>query len=64
MFADVGDELIRRNPCRIKGADKALRRERVVAAVRQVGTLATLLGGRWFALILTAALNRSAVEAS
>ncbi|GAB3829683.1 tyrosine-type recombinase/integrase [Kribbella italica] len=53
----VDDELIRQNPCRIKGADKARRRERAVATVQQVWALATILDGRWFAFILTAGLT-------
>lgn len=57
MSTAVDDELIRQNPCRIKGADKARRRERAVATVQQVWGLAMILGGRWFAFILTAALT-------
>jgi integrase len=55
MYTAVDDDLIRRNPCRIKGADKARRAERAVATVPQVYALAVLLGQRWRAFILTAA---------
>jgi integrase len=57
MFTAVDDDLIRRNPCRIKGADKARRAERSVATVKQVYALADLLGERWRAFILTAAFT-------
>jgi integrase len=55
MYTAVDDDLIRRNPCRIKGADKARRAERAVATVPQVYALSVLLGKRWRAFTLTAA---------
>jgi integrase len=57
MFTAVDDDLIRRNPCRIKGADKARRAERSVATVKQAYALADLLGARWRAFVLTAAFT-------
>ncbi|MFI2350890.1 tyrosine-type recombinase/integrase [Streptomyces sp. NPDC019443] len=41
------DELIRRNPCRIRGAGKESAAERPVASVDQVDALADALGPRW-----------------
>ncbi|MEU9009462.1 tyrosine-type recombinase/integrase [Streptomyces sp. NPDC048479] len=41
------DELIRRNPCRIRGAGKESADERPVASVDQVDALAEALGPRW-----------------
>ncbi|MFI1394240.1 tyrosine-type recombinase/integrase [Streptomyces sp. NPDC020681] len=41
------DELIRRNPCRIRGAGKESAAERPVASVDQVDELANVLGPRW-----------------
>ncbi|GAA3756463.1 site-specific integrase [Streptomyces tremellae] len=41
------DELIRRNPCRIRGAGKESAAERSIATVEQVDALATALGPRW-----------------
>ncbi|MBP0455999.1 tyrosine-type recombinase/integrase [Streptomyces montanisoli] len=43
----VDDELIRRNPCRIKGAGKESAAERRIATVPQVDALASALGPRW-----------------
>ncbi|MCX5101689.1 MULTISPECIES: tyrosine-type recombinase/integrase [unclassified Streptomyces] len=43
----VEDELIRRNPCRIRGAGKETAAERPVATVDQVDALADVLGPRW-----------------
>ncbi|WP_187281677.1 tyrosine-type recombinase/integrase [Streptomyces sp. gb1(2016)] len=43
----VEDELIRRNPCRIRGAAKETAAERPVATVDQVDALADALGPRW-----------------
>ncbi|TCN28556.1 site-specific recombinase XerD [Kribbella orskensis] len=57
MYTAVDDDLIRRNPCRIKGADKARRSERSVATVKQVYALADLLGERWRVFVLTAAFT-------
>ncbi|MEU4681539.1 tyrosine-type recombinase/integrase [Streptomyces xinghaiensis] len=41
------DELIRRNPCRIKGAGAESASERPVATVEQVDALADAVGPRW-----------------
>jgi integrase len=47
METAVDDELIRRNPCRIKGAGKESSAERQIATVDQVDALADALGPRW-----------------
>ncbi|MFE9395327.1 tyrosine-type recombinase/integrase [Streptomyces flavidovirens] len=47
METAVEDELIRRNPCRIRGAGKETAAERPVASVDQVDALADALGPRW-----------------
>ncbi|MBQ0983060.1 tyrosine-type recombinase/integrase family protein [Streptomyces sp. F63] len=41
------DELIRRNPCRIRGAGKEVATERPIATVDQVDALASAIGPRW-----------------
>ncbi|MEU8133782.1 tyrosine-type recombinase/integrase [Streptodolium elevatio] len=41
------DELIRRNPCRIRGAGKETAREREIASVAEVDALADAVGPRW-----------------
>lgn len=41
------DELIRRNPCRIRGAGKESAGEREIATVEQVDSLADAVGPRW-----------------
>lgn len=41
------DELIRRNPCRIRGAGKEVAEEREIATVPQVDALADAVGPRW-----------------
>lgn len=41
------DELIRRNPCRIRGAGKESPAEREIATVEQVDALAAAVGIRW-----------------
>jgi integrase len=48
------DALIRRNPCRIKGAGLDKSPERSVLTLRQVGALANAIGPRYRALILAA----------
>jgi integrase len=53
----VDDELIRRNPCRIKGAGTERAPERPTATVAQVFDLAGLVPGRFRALILLAAFT-------
>jgi integrase len=50
----VDDGLIRRNPCRIKGAGQEKSPERPVLTVAQVYALAEAVGGRYRALVLLA----------
>src|SRR5262249_41917448 len=50
----IDDGLIRRNPCRIKGASVEKSQERPVLSVRQVFDLAEAIGLRYQALILIA----------
>jgi integrase len=52
----VDDGRIRRNPCRIKGADRVRSTERPVASVPQVYALAGSLG-RWRVFVLAAAFT-------
>ncbi|MEU3277269.1 tyrosine-type recombinase/integrase [Streptomyces antibioticus] len=47
METAVDDELISRNPCRIKGAGKESAAERRIATVAQVDALAEAIGIRW-----------------
>jgi len=47
METAVDDELISRNPCRIKGAGKEPAAERRIATVAQVDALADAIGIRW-----------------
>ena len=47
METAVDDELIQRNPCRIKGAGKEKAAERRIATVTQVDALAEAIGMRW-----------------
>ncbi|MFF1406497.1 tyrosine recombinase XerC [Streptomyces sp. NPDC058294] len=47
METAVDDELIARNPCRIKGAGKEKAAERRIATVAQVDALAEAVGMRW-----------------
>lgn len=51
----VEDELIRRNPCRIRGAGKETAAERPVATVDQVDALADVLGPRWRPMVFLGA---------
>ena len=51
----VDDELVRRNPCRIKGAGAEKSGERPVATPEQVLALAASMPQRWRALVLLAA---------
>ncbi|HEX6454177.1 MAG TPA: tyrosine-type recombinase/integrase [Trebonia sp.] len=53
----LDDGLIRRNPCRIKGAGKEHSPERPVLTVAQVYALADAVGSRYRALILLAAFT-------
>jgi integrase len=47
METATDDELIRRNPCRIKGAGSENAKERTTATVEQVDALADAIGIRW-----------------
>lgn len=47
METAVDDDLISRNPCRIKGAGKEAATERRIATVAQVDALANAIGIRW-----------------
>jgi integrase len=51
------DELIRRNPCRIRGAGLEKSPERTTATIEQVYELAELVGPRWRAIVLMAAFT-------
>ncbi|MEU5545512.1 tyrosine-type recombinase/integrase [Streptomyces sioyaensis] len=51
----VDDELIRRNPCRIRGAGKESSAERQIATVDQVDALADALGPRWRLMVFLGA---------
>ncbi|MGW7487171.1 tyrosine-type recombinase/integrase [Streptomyces sp. NPDC054786] len=51
----VDDELIRRNPCRIRGAGKESSAERQIATVDQVDALANALGPRWRLMVFLGA---------
>jgi integrase len=51
----VDDELIRRNPCRIKGAGVEASPERPIASPAQVHALVEAMPERWRALVLLAA---------
>ncbi|MGC5344011.1 tyrosine-type recombinase/integrase [Streptomyces sp. DT171] len=55
METAVDDELIRRNPCRIKGAGKESSAERQIATVAQVDALANALGPRWRLMVFLGA---------
>ena len=57
MNTALDDELIRRNPCRIKGADREESPERPVLTVAQVFALADAAGPRYRPLILLAAFT-------
>ncbi|MGW8950249.1 tyrosine-type recombinase/integrase [Streptomyces sp. NPDC055709] len=56
------DELIRRNPCRIKGAGKETADERPTATVAQVDALADALGPRWRLMVYIAAYGPARPE--
>ncbi len=47
METAIDDELIRRNPCRIRGAGSEQAKERSTATVAQVDALAEAMGPRW-----------------
>ncbi|MDT9682561.1 tyrosine-type recombinase/integrase [Streptomyces sp. TRM76323] len=55
METAVDDELIRRNPCRIRGAGKEMAAERQIATVDQVDELAGAIGLRWRLMVYLAA---------
>lgn len=57
MATAVDDELIRRNPCRLKGADKEGTPERPVATIPQVFAIADAIQPWYRALVLTAAFT-------
>jgi integrase len=57
MNTAVDDELIRRNPCRVKGADKDEAGERPIATIGQVYEIAGLVRPWYRALVLTAAFT-------
>ncbi len=56
------DELIRRNPCRIKGAGKESPAERSTATVDQVDALAKAMGARWRLMVYIAAYGPARPE--
>jgi integrase len=57
MNTAVDDGLIRRNPCRIKGASEETSPERPVLSVTQVYALAEAIDRRYRALVLLAAFG-------
>ncbi|MGW1835846.1 site-specific integrase [Streptomyces sp. NPDC002067] len=58
----VEDELIRRNPCRIKGAGQESAEERPTATVEQVDALADVMGPRWRLMVYIAAYGPARPE--
>ncbi|MGW2329250.1 tyrosine-type recombinase/integrase [Streptomyces sp. NPDC001700] len=58
----VEDELIRRNPCRIRGAGKESAPERPIATVDQVDDLADAIGPRWRLMVYIAAYGPARPE--
>ena len=56
------DELIRRNPCRIRGAGKERATERRVATVAQVDAVANAMGPRWMLMVYIAAYGPARPE--
>ncbi|MEU0185427.1 tyrosine-type recombinase/integrase [Streptomyces sp. NPDC006207] len=58
----VEDELIRRNPCRIRGAGKESAPERPTATVEQVDALAEAMGPRWRLMVYIAAYGPARPE--
>ncbi len=57
MNTAADDELIRRNPCRIKGADRDDAGERPIASVAQVFAIAGAIRPQYCALVLLAAFT-------
>jgi len=62
METAVEDELIRRNPCRIRGAGQESASERPIATVAQVDALADRLGPRWRLMVYLAAYGPARPE--
>ncbi len=62
METAVDDELIRRNPCRIRGAGKETAEERPTATVAQVDALADAMGPRWRLMVYIAAYGPARPE--
>ncbi|GEB51934.1 tyrosine-type recombinase/integrase [Streptomyces cacaoi] len=62
METAVDDELIRRNPCRIKGAGKERAAERRTATVAQVDAVADAMGPRWRLMVYIAAYGPARPE--
>lgn len=58
METAVDDDLIKRNPCRIKGAGKEKAAERRIATVAQVDALADEIGPRWRLMVYLGAYGR------
>jgi integrase len=56
------DELIQRNPCRIRGAGKESAPERPIATVAQVDALADAMGPRWRLMVYLAAYGPARPE--
>ncbi|MDX2731504.1 tyrosine recombinase XerC [Streptomyces sp. PA03-2a] len=62
METAADDELIRRNPCRIRGAGKETAEERPTATVAQVDALADAMGPRWRLMVYIAAYGPARPE--
>ncbi|MFI5664686.1 tyrosine-type recombinase/integrase [Streptomyces sp. NPDC051684] len=62
METAVDDELIRRNPCRIKGAGAEKAAERPTATVAQVDALAEAVGMRWRLMVYLGAYGPTRPE--
>ena len=62
MSTAVEDELIRRSPCRIKGAGKESAPERPIATVAQVDALAEAVGPRWRLMVYIGAYGPARPE--
>ncbi|MCQ4207820.1 tyrosine-type recombinase/integrase [Streptomyces longispororuber] len=62
METAVDDELIRRNPCRIKGAGAEKADERPTATVAQVDALADAIGMRWRLMVYLGAYGPTRPE--
>ena len=58
----VDDQLIRRNPCRLKGAGKEHPPERPIATIDQVDALAEAIGPRWRLMVYLAAYGPARPE--